>query len=77
MGLPAIRSCGTQTTNATSGVTHCVTVRATGGRPYLHLRMLAAGLREAHGWDVRRVADYLAHLRGALGYWTPADIAGL
>jgi hypothetical protein len=42
-----------------------------------YLRMLAAGLREAHGWNVHRVADYLAHLRGARGHWTPATIAGL
>lgn len=42
-----------------------------------YLRMLAAGLREAHGWDVHRAAGYLAHLRGALGHWTPAAIAAL
>jgi hypothetical protein len=42
-----------------------------------YLRILAAGLREAHGWDVHRVAGYLAHLRGARGHWTPADLAAL
>lgn len=42
-----------------------------------YLRMLAGGLREAHGWDVHRVAGYLAQLRGARGHWTPADIAAL
>ncbi|MGH3481313.1 MAG: histone deacetylase [Pseudonocardiaceae bacterium] len=42
-----------------------------------YLRMLAAGLHEAHGWDIHRVANYLAHLRGARGHWTPADIAAL
>ncbi|MGH4006962.1 MAG: histone deacetylase [Pseudonocardiaceae bacterium] len=42
-----------------------------------YLLMLAAGLHKAHGWDVHRVADYLAHLRGARGHWTPADIAAL
>jgi hypothetical protein len=42
-----------------------------------YLRMLAAGLREAHGWDVPRVAGYLARLPGAQGHWTPADIARL
>jgi hypothetical protein len=42
-----------------------------------YLRILAAGLREAHGWDGHRVAGYLAHLRGARGHWTPADIAAL
>jgi hypothetical protein len=40
-----------------------------------YLRMLAAGLREAHGWDIHRVAGYLAHLRGARGHWTPTGIA--
>lgn len=39
--------------------------------------VLAAGLREAHGWDVHRVANYLAHLRGVRGHWTPATIAAL
>ncbi|MGH3775464.1 MAG: histone deacetylase [Pseudonocardiaceae bacterium] len=42
-----------------------------------YLRMLAAGLREAHGWDAHQVANYLAHLRGARGHWTPAAIASL
>lgn len=42
-----------------------------------YLRILAAGLHEAHGWDVHRVADYLAQLRGARGHWTPAAIAAL
>jgi hypothetical protein len=42
-----------------------------------YLRMLAAGLREAHGWNVHRTARYLAHLPGARGHWTPAAIAGL
>ena len=30
-----------------------------------YLRMLAAGLREAHGWDLRVSAEYLAQLPGA------------
>lgn len=42
-----------------------------------YLRMLAGGLREAHGWDVHRVAGYLADLRGARRHWTAADIAAL
>ncbi|MGH3914627.1 MAG: histone deacetylase [Pseudonocardiaceae bacterium] len=42
-----------------------------------YLRMLAQGLREAHGWDVHQAAGYLAHLPGARGHWTPADIAAL
>ena len=42
-----------------------------------YLRMLATGLREAHGWGVDRVAGYLAGLPGAAGVWTPAAIAAL
>ena len=42
-----------------------------------YLRMLAGGLQEAHGWDIHRVARYLAQLRGARGHWTPAAIAAL
>lgn len=42
-----------------------------------YLRMLAAGLREAHGWDSEQVAAYLARLPGARDHWTPADIAAL
>jgi hypothetical protein len=32
-----------------------------------YLRMLGAGLAEAHGWDRRRVAEHLAGLPGAAG----------
>lgn len=39
---------------------------------YLH--MLGQGLREAHGWDPRRTADYLASLPGARGSWTAGEI---
>jgi hypothetical protein len=42
-----------------------------------YLRMLAAGLRETHGWNVHQVAGYLAHLPGARGHWSPAEIAAL
>lgn len=42
-----------------------------------YLRMLAAGLREAHGWDIHRAASYLAQLPGARGHWAPATIAAL
>ncbi|MDQ3764507.1 MAG: histone deacetylase [Actinomycetota bacterium] len=42
-----------------------------------YLRVLAAGLQEAHGWDVQRVAGYLAGSPGARGYWTPADLTAL
>ncbi len=42
-----------------------------------YLRMLAAGLREAHGWNSRQVGGYLAQVPGARGHWTPAAIAAL
>lgn len=42
-----------------------------------YLRVLATGLREAHGWNTLQAACYLANLPGARGYWTPADIAAL
>jgi len=42
-----------------------------------YLRHLAAGLRESHGWDVERVAEYLASCPGAAGAWTPAEIVRL
>jgi hypothetical protein len=42
-----------------------------------YLRTLAQGLREAHGWPVHRVADYLARAPGAAGTWDPAAIAAL
>ncbi|HKS49974.1 MAG TPA: histone deacetylase [Amycolatopsis sp.] len=40
-----------------------------------YLRMLATGLCEAHGWDIPRVADYLATCPGAAGTWTAESIA--
>lgn len=40
-----------------------------------YLRMLAGGLRQAHGWNVNRAAGYLAGLPGARGHWTPDAIA--
>jgi len=42
-----------------------------------YLRTLAAGLREAHGWSVGRVADYLAGLLGSAGTWTTAGILAI
>ena len=35
-----------------------------------YLRSIAAGLREAHGWDDARIASYLAAATGARGAWT-------
>lgn len=40
-----------------------------------YLRMLAGGLRDAHGWPLERVAHYLAGLSGAVGTWTAEEIA--
>ncbi|MDX6259300.1 MAG: hypothetical protein QOH84_988 [Kribbellaceae bacterium] len=34
-----------------------------------YLRWIAAGLREAHGWDAGRVADYLGAAGGVKGRW--------
>lgn len=48
---------------------------ATPSAPYL--RWIAAGLRESHGWDVERVATYLAAAPGARGAWTSDEIASL
>lgn len=42
-----------------------------------YLRHLASGLAEAHGWDVRRIAAYLAGRPGAAGNWDAETIAGL
>ncbi len=42
-----------------------------------YLRHLASGLAEAHGWDVRRIAAYLAGRPGAAGTWDAETIAGL
>lgn len=42
-----------------------------------YLRTLAAGLREAHGWDTHRVAGYLTGLPGCAGAWTEAAILAL
>ena len=39
-----------------------------------YLRMLATGLREAHGWDLPRAAGYLAGLPGAAGTWSAEAI---
>lgn len=42
-----------------------------------YLRMLAAGLEEAHRWNRARAAGYLAGLPGAAGFWTAADVAAV
>ncbi|MGH3440422.1 MAG: histone deacetylase [Sciscionella sp.] len=42
-----------------------------------YLRMLAAGLAAAHGWDTPTIADYLAARPGAAGNWATAAVAEL
>lgn len=42
-----------------------------------YMRVLIAGLQEAYGWEIHRIAGYLAQLRGARGHWTPARLAEL
>jgi hypothetical protein len=44
-------------------------------KPYL--RLLGAGLMEAHGWSRDRAGAYLSRCRGAAGIWTADDIATL
>ncbi|MGI5212726.1 histone deacetylase [Plantactinospora sp. CA-290183] len=39
-----------------------------------YLGMLAAGLRESHGWDAARIADYLRVRPGVAGRWRPAQL---
>lgn len=40
-----------------------------------YLRHIAIGLRAAHGWSLRTVAEYLAGRPGAAGHWTPEALA--
>jgi hypothetical protein len=42
-----------------------------------YLRVIGQGLKEAYGWDSRKIAVYLASLPGAHGIWAPGDIASL
>jgi hypothetical protein len=42
-----------------------------------YLWTIAAGLRESHGWDLRRSAAYLATLAGVAGHWTVEQIGTL
>jgi hypothetical protein len=39
-----------------------------------YLRSIAAGLREAHGWDDGRIAAYLASAPGAHGAWSTTAV---
>ncbi|GAA0929546.1 hypothetical protein GCM10009554_11980 [Kribbella koreensis] len=39
-----------------------------------YLRWIAAGLREAHGWDVGRVVDYLGGAVGVRGQWSRDEL---
>jgi hypothetical protein len=42
-----------------------------------YLWWLSTGLREAHGWDSDRIADYLAAAPGAKVRWTVDEIAAI
>ncbi|MDH6125748.1 histone deacetylase [Kitasatospora sp. GP82] len=42
-----------------------------------YLRYFAAGLAEAHGWSVARIADYLSSRPGAAGSWSSAEVTAL
>jgi hypothetical protein len=42
-----------------------------------YLRWIAAGLRDAHGWDPDRVAGYLAPAPGVAGAWTRGELVDL
>jgi hypothetical protein len=42
-----------------------------------YLRWIIAGLRETHGWDLDRIARYLAAVPGTGVTWTPGAIAAL
>lgn len=42
-----------------------------------YLRMLVAGLREAHGWSQAKIAAYLARLPGVDGFWSYDDLISL
>jgi hypothetical protein len=42
-----------------------------------YLTMLAAGLRESHGWRVKQIAEYLSALPGARGTWRREEIERL
>ncbi|WP_405137682.1 histone deacetylase [Nocardia sp. NBC_01388] len=42
-----------------------------------YLGMLAAGLRESHGWGHARIFGYLSELPGVRGYWEPSELYGL
>lgn len=42
-----------------------------------YLRVIGAGLREAHPWSIERTAAHLAQRPGAAGNWPATDIAAL
>jgi hypothetical protein len=42
-----------------------------------YVRWIAAGLREAHGWNSARIADYLSAAPGVKGAWTVDDLTAV
>jgi hypothetical protein len=43
----------------------------------VYLRWISIGLREAHGYDAARIAEYLVAAPGVAGAWTEAEIAAV
>jgi hypothetical protein len=42
-----------------------------------YLRWIAAGLREAHGWDAGEIADYLGGAVGVQGRWAREELVAV
>ncbi|MEH0841461.1 hypothetical protein V6U81_03580 [Micromonospora sp. CPCC 205711] len=43
----------------------------------IYLRLIADGLREAHGWSTERTIEYLAARPGVAGQWDRVELTGL
>jgi hypothetical protein len=42
-----------------------------------YLALIVAGLGEAHGWPLPKIAEYLSRLPGVQGHWSAQEIADL
>jgi hypothetical protein len=42
-----------------------------------YLWWIAAGLREAHGWDAEQIAEYLGRARGVVGAWERDELVAI
>jgi hypothetical protein len=59
-------------------VTHAEVALLTPAAPTApYLSWIAAGLREAHGWEADRIGRYLGDAPGIAGTWAPADLTAL